>query len=56
MSNSNYKDREEVLKTKIEQGASLSDVALLFGKSKSTIKRWADSYGLKFKGKSNWYR
>jgi len=44
----------QILKSYIEQGKSVNDVALSTGKSKFTILKKAKEYGLKFKGKSHW--
>lgn len=48
------KDREQILKESIEQGKSLGEVALSFGVTKSTVRRWALRHDLTFKTQSPW--
>tara|TARA_R100000655_G_scaffold92907_1_gene134125 strand:+ start:214 stop:372 length:159 start_codon:yes stop_codon:yes gene_type:complete len=44
----------QILKSFIDKGKSVNDVALSTGKSKFTILKKAKEYGLKFQGKSYW--
>ena len=44
----------QILKSYIDKGKSVNDVALYTGKSKFTILKKAKEYGLKFQGKSYW--
>ena len=44
----------QILKEKIDDGASSYDCARTFGVSQSTVIRRAKQHGLQFKGKSAW--
>ncbi|QDP48614.1 MAG: hypothetical protein Unbinned4234contig1002_40 [Prokaryotic dsDNA virus sp.] len=54
MNNMCEDDKKAILEHSIEEGLSLHDVALKFGVTKSTIRRWALKHNLTFKTKSPW--
>jgi transposase-like protein len=45
---------EEIIRRKINEGASSHDVAMTLDVAPSTARAWAKRYGLKFKGRSYW--
>ncbi len=51
MGNKEYKEIEKVLKTRIEHGDSMHDIAMSFDVDKATVSRWARKFNIKTRNK-----